>query len=493
MPFFRLPLAYFRNNKSTPYLYKGKYDLSFENKLHILLLDVDSSKVCTKRPNGVQENCFFVVDRAQLKNASDWLMTDVGAFDHRGVSGRIFKTEDNQILESTLFRGKKSEVPRLNEGEYLVKNVFYRHKKYKDFLRTATTVLDSHGKLQLGLIEYRYKGEEHHVSPHKNPRTGKTFIQTAPSTREELKLKVRGHQGPSSIFDEVTERSGGIIDCDMMADMPRDVKQIKNARQKLNEKESKNEFARLPALAKDTPSVRNLQWTPNPLVVFCSDEQLHEIARECCSTKSQSILAIDTTYNVGDFYVTSTSYQSTKFIHSRTGKPAILPGPVMLHIRRSEKDFKYFTNTLLEQNDQLERIAFVGGDRDKAQRGFLMPLKRSTFLPCKKHVEDDIARKLVDLGMKDEKTEILADIFGCEKTHQKGLIDSTSEDEFLAKVRSVTEKWDTLAQKKTPHKMPEFSIYFRKHIEDDMRDGMLLNVRRVQAWATSFFLQRPGV
>lgn len=49
-------------------------------------------------------------------------------------------------------------------------------------------------------------------------------------------------------------------------------------------------------------------------------------------------------------------------------KPAILPGPVMFHIRQSERDFKYFIYTLLEQNDQLERITFAGSDRDKAQR-----------------------------------------------------------------------------------------------------------------------------
>ena len=116
-----------------------------------------------------------------------------------------------------------------------------------------------------------------------------------------------------------------------------------------------------------------------------------------------------------------------------------------------------------------------------------MPLKRCTFLPCKKHVADDIARKLVELEMKDEKEEILTDIFGCEKTRQKGLIDSTSADEYLAKVLSVTEKWDALERSKKPHKMPEFSVYFRKHIEDDMQDGMLLHVRRSAGLGDEFF------
>ena len=153
-----MPVTYFGNNKSTPYLYKGKYDLSFADKLHILLLNVDTTKVCTRRINTVQENGFFVIDRAHLKNASDWLMTDVGAFDYRGVSSRIFKTDSNQILESAMFRGKKSEMHQLREGEYLIRNVFYRHRKYQDFLHTVTTLVDCHGdELQLGFIDIKAK------------------------------------------------------------------------------------------------------------------------------------------------------------------------------------------------------------------------------------------------------------------------------------------------------------------------------------------------
>lgn len=174
-------------------------------------------------------------------------MTNVCAFDRRGVSCRIFRTDGIQILEGTLFHGKKSEIPRLSDGQYLIRYVFYRHKECHDFVLTATTLIGCHmhgDELQLDLIEYRYKVEEHHVSPHKNPRTGKTFIQTAPSTRKELKLRVKSYQGPSSIFEEVTEKSGGKFGCEVIADMPRDVEQVKHARQRLNVKENKNEFAR---------------------------------------------------------------------------------------------------------------------------------------------------------------------------------------------------------------------------------------------------------
>ena len=230
-----------------------------------------------------------------------------------------------------------------------------------------------------------------------------------------------------------------------------------------------------------------MQWTPNPRVVFATDQQLAEIVEECCAPGSRSILSIDTTYNVGDFYVTSTTYQSSKFIQTRTGKAAVLPGPAMLHVRKSEKDFKYFAHTLLEHNDKIKRIAFVGGDRDKAQQGFLSPLRGCTFLPCKKHVEDDITRKLANLGLNDMKMEVLKDIFGSEKEREKGIVDSISEDEFVAKVLSVADKWERLEKGIHPGKEPQFVQYFRDCIEEDMKEGMLLSTRRKAGLNDEFF------
>ena len=58
--------------------------------------------------------------------------------------------------------------------------------------------------------------------------------------------------------------------------MPRDVKQIANARQILKEKEEQDEFASLLGLARQDPAIRNLQWISNPRVVFATDQQLSE-------------------------------------------------------------------------------------------------------------------------------------------------------------------------------------------------------------------------
>ena len=48
-----------------------------------------------------------------------------------------------------------------------------------------------------------------------------------------IKTKARSHKGPWSIFDESVQEAGGVIYCEVAADMPRDVKQISNTRQTL--------------------------------------------------------------------------------------------------------------------------------------------------------------------------------------------------------------------------------------------------------------------
>ena len=293
-------------------------------------------------------------------------------------------------------------------------------------------------------MQYSFVGKEHKVSPHKHQMSQKPFIPTSPSTRKLINQEVRGCKGPSTIFDQTVQQVGGIISCEAIADMPRDKKQVVNARSAIDSKEKEDEFSSLLSMAKADPSVHHLQWTAFPRVIFGTNDQIKDNIEECCTPNSTSILSIATTFNIGDFYVTSTTYESSKFTNADTGKCAHLPGPSMFHVTRSRKDFQAFCNALLEMNENIERIRYVGGDRDKEQVGFMIPLKGATLLPCRKHVEDDVMRKLTDLSLGTLKDTIVADIFGCDARMEKGLADSCSRDDFLSKADEVYAKWDTL-------------------------------------------------
>ena len=61
-------------------------------------------------------------------------------------------------------------------------------------------------------------------------------------------------------------------------------------------------------------------------------------------------------------------------------------------------------------------------------------------------MEDDITKKVADLGLSAVRKEILEDIFGSDSKLEKGIINSESGKEFLMKVENVSAKWDKLEE-----------------------------------------------
>ncbi len=147
---------------------------------------------------------------------------------------------------------------------------------------------------------------------------------------------------------------------------------------------------------------------------------MDEICANCCGPDATSVFSMDTTYNVGNFFVTATSYQNRKFIYRQTGRAANLPGPAMFHVKQDANQFQYFANTLLEAKYEFEQIRYIGGDRSKSQQAFLRPLKGAQFLHCKKHLEDDMTWKMSALGIDlTEQPEVIKDVFGSVEDRQK--------------------------------------------------------------------------
>ena len=108
--------------------------LTLEEKFQVLLLDIDNRKVCSKRPNGIQENACFVIDDSQLKHGEDWLVSDVSSFENHGLSARVFSTKDRHVLHSSHIYGKREDQRQVSEGEYLFCNMYYKAQEIQCFL-----------------------------------------------------------------------------------------------------------------------------------------------------------------------------------------------------------------------------------------------------------------------------------------------------------------------------------------------------------------------
>ncbi len=251
---------------------------------------------------------------------------------------------------------------------------------------------------------------------------------------------------------------------------PGDVNQVSYYRKKLRkEQKSHDEFQEILLYSSNDEvgkhCIRNLQFHSKGFrFVFSIPAQLEEIIASCTAISSPcGILSIDTTFNIGNFFMTPTSYALKAFINKRTKKHVNVPGPCLFHVEEESSEvYLYFAHSLVEANPDIDRVRFIGGDRGKGQREFMRPFRSATLLPCTRHVQSNILEKIPDKGAQKQ---ILRDLFGSTKHMQKGLVDCVRSS-FDSTLSSMAENWP-----------PEFVNYFKTHVEDDMKNGMLADIR----------------
>lgn len=85
--------------------------------------------------------------------------------------------------------------------------------------------------------------------------------------------------------------------------------------------------------------MRNISFDDSVMCVLCNEQQLKDIERFCCNREPTtcSVLGIDPTFNLGDFYVTVTTYENLMVISRKTGKHPVFVGPMLVHQRRIMK------------------------------------------------------------------------------------------------------------------------------------------------------------
>ena len=66
-----------------------------------------------------------------------------------------------------------------------------------------------------------------------------------------------------------------------------------------------------------------------------------------------------------------------------------------------------------------------------------------------------------------------------ESTIEKGLIDSLSEEEFDSKLLKLRPKWEKREMEAGSTSKPEFVHYFDVHVTQEMKEKMILSVRRL--------------
>ena len=231
-----------------------------------------------------------------------------------------------------------------------------------------------------------------------------------------------------------------------LGDIPKGRKQVENVKYNSRPQRSKDELYDLVEKAKveSKPYIRRLQLTPEPACILASEQQIYDVQRFCTSkTQRPSVFCVDTTFNIGDYYITATTYKHPMLIDEKYGRHPTMLGPCMLHMRRKQESYNFLASSLVSIEEELSNVLAIGSDRDAALRKRMKPFfPLATWLSCKKHVEDDVSRKLVDLRIGElERKEFLLDIFGSDVRKEMCLVDSSSAEEFDSRLDSLYPVW----------------------------------------------------
>ncbi|XP_044179665.1 uncharacterized protein LOC122961148 [Acropora millepora] len=287
---------------------------------------------------------------------------------------------------------------------------------------------------------------------------------------------------PSNAYDAVHRGSGDIMSVRSISEEPRDKKQAYYSRASVSSASSfqKDEMLELHNKLRDHQEemgegfLREINFTDSPHAFLALEDQLDNVVRFCTSSSRFSVLGVDATFKLGDFFLTMTTFRNLMLRSRRTGKHPVFLGPAIMHMSRKTEDYLMFTQALIRRRRALIDLKAYGTDNEDALRNaFRITFANSIGLLCRIHKKENIEHHLHSTMKVSPytKREIMHDVFGHKEgsTLHMGLYDSKSEDDFDRKLSQLEQKWQQLA--------PGFFTWFHKFQGADFKECMIASVR----------------
>ena len=154
------------------------------------------------------------------------------------------------------------------------------------------------------------------------------------------------------MYDSSLQSSWGPYYSSSISDEPRNIKQIKNRKQKQkqgtsnnkdNETSNSDELTTILFAQQNIEIVRTVSISKAAYYVFLySTRQINDISIFCCDDSYPAVLPIDTTFILCNQWLTDTSYRNKPFLNKETGYNLLFLGPIMLHFTKDRKTFGRF-------------------------------------------------------------------------------------------------------------------------------------------------------
>lgn len=290
----------------------------------------------------------------------------------------------------------------------------------------------------LSVIQYLGDETIFQNQPHGNSKEiNKIFLPLKPSLKQSLKTefdqnelktahKVYKEQVVKEVVNEITDK-------------PRNVRQVQYLKHQVQDSNrlSRDAIVNLHALAYEDSSFIHVITTFPDLIVVCGLLEIVQELKLCLQTspKNQQHLSYDTTFNMGDFFVSPIIFKHTMF----TQKPTI-PALFLLH----EKKFAAHHKTIFEILEQIIESKSLLKDVPivvDMEPGIVKALKSTDLkiIGCWRHLNDDNKRWVAKHGGNTDDKTVYTD-------HLYELLNCTTEEKFQETLDLKKVIWDEAYQ-----------------------------------------------
>ena len=190
--------------------------------------------------------------------------------------------------------------------------------------------------------------------------------------------------------------------------------------------------------------LREVQIGSTPCAILTTKRQLENVVMYCCQPDHFSVFGIDATFELGDFYVTLTTYRNPSLRNCRTNSEPVFLGPAFIHMERRTQDYQAFFSSLLKYEPRLCDLKAYGTDGEAALTAALEScFPHAVSLRCFIHKKNNIEEHLKGCSSAVKK-EIVRDIFGSQEGEilSTGLVDCDSEQAFDVSLGRLHQRWE---------------------------------------------------
>ena len=325
------------------------------------------------------------------------------------------------------------------------------------------------------------------IGPHGNSKKRASYARTMPSTLKKLKSAAQDLT-PKFAVSEVLAGTGGLTKASSVGSLPRNRQQVANLRRHTDSAalfkmgKTKDPLFAVMTMCKegegkrtDDHFVRIVTGAPEPMAVLSFTWSLDDLERFCTGS-NHVVLCVDPTFNLGDFFVTVTTYRHLMLTNS-SGEHPVMMGPLFVHQCKRFSTYHFFASSLVGLRPSLSNIRSIGTDGEVALvNAFKTVFTQAQSLRCFLHFKSNLDEKLRKLTVpRFVRVDILRDVFGNPEEFEEGLVDVEDEQCLQASLLSLKDVWD---DKESPYNdPPEFHDWFVKNCKETVRSSMLKPVR----------------